>query len=349
MFKEMVMLKKWCLASLALVLLGTPASADALDLNFQSIYPQAQTQNADFFIPWAESFAEKTNNELVLHFFALGSLVEASGVQDALRSGALDLCGFSPVSFPKLFPHAYLFSMPFVTKNARHGQAVLWALYDQISGVKTEIDAAGEMLTMWAGAMYAFSSTTVPVTKPEDIKGRRVLVIVPADTIMVEALGGIPVYVPPADAYVGLQRGMGEIIYTALPISKGLRVMELTKHVTPLASATQPMVLAVNHTVWKEDLTDAQRALMKETTGREMARKLGEHLDKDAQDILAMYEQAGAKIVRLSDEQLAVFNDALKPLIENYWVQSGKDAGLKDPKLAIERVYQIAASVPAPE
>ncbi len=343
------MLKKLFLAACALTIALSGAPANALELNFQSVYPQTQTQNADFFIPWANSFAEKTNKELVVHFFGLGALVESSGVQDALRSGALDLCGFSPVSFPKLFPNTYLFSMPFLTKNARHGQAVLWALYDQVPEIKKEIDAAGEMLTMWSGAVYAFSSTTVPVTKPEDIKGRRVLVIIPADTIMIEALGGIPVYVTPADAYVGLQRGMGEIIYTGLPVSKALRVMELTKFVTPLASVTQPMAVAVNHTVWKEDLTDAQRALMKETTGREMARKIGESLDKDAQDILNMYVQAGAKIVTLDDAQRDVFVTALKPLIDGYWVKSGQDAGLKDSKAAIERTYKIAASVPAPE
>ncbi len=343
------MLKKLFLAACALTITLSNTPANALELNFQSVYPQTQTQNTEFFIPWANSFAEKTNKELTVHFFGLGALVEASGVQDALRSGSLDLCGYSPSSFPKLFPYTYLFNMPFITKNARHGQAVLWAMYDQIPEVKKEIDSAGEMLTMWSGAMYVISSTSVPVTKPEDIKGRRVLVIVAADSIMVEALGGVPVYVTPADAYVGLQRGMGEMIYTALPVSKALRIMELTKYVTPLPAGSVSMVVAVNHTVWKEDLTDAQRALFKETTGRELGKKIGESLDKDAKDILGMYTQAGAKIVTLTPEQMKLFTDSLQSLVESYWMKSAKDAGVKDPKAAIERTYQISASVPAPE
>ncbi len=344
-----MMTKRILSAALALAL-SVPCASWALEINFQSVYPSVQTQNVKTFAPWAASFAEATKGQLVVHFFANGGLVEHSNADNALRTGGLDITILGPGTFPKLYPHAYLSNLPFLSKNARHAMAVSYALYEQVPEVKKELDAAGEVLCLWNGASYAIASTKAPISSPADLKGRRVLIVNPADSTMIEAWGGVPVYVASSDAYVGLQRGMGEAFYCAVPFHRGLRIMEVAKYVTQLPSTSPMLFLAVNRTVWDEDLDDAQRALFKSSTGRPMAELLAASLDQDVESVLGLYEKAGAKVIHLSDEQLGVFHKALQPLIEGYWVKSAAENGLgSESKAWIDRFYQIAASVPAPE
>ena len=242
-----------------------------------------------------------------------------------------------------------MFNLPFLTKNSRHGTAVLNTMYESLPEYKQDTDNVGVPLAMWSSASFGISSVNIPVRSPADIKGRRVLITGASDSVAIEAWGGIPVFVTPSDVYVGLQRGMGEMYYTAIPYQKGLRVMEVAKYITPLPSTANQMVLSINRDLY-EDLSDEQKQLLHSETGRALSERIAENLDADVENSLKLFEEAGAQVVNLSPEELEAFLDGLRTSIDGYWVENLKEVGIKgDTKAWINKYYEIAESVPVPE
>ena len=344
------MLKVFLASAMALVLTSAPVwAAGEIELSFQSVYAPAQTQNIEILVPWAEAFEQKSGGSLIVHFFPVSSIVDVNEAGHAIQSGMLDMGVWSGATFPRDTPYGYMFNLPFLTKNSRHGTAVLNTLYETVPECKQDTDSVGVPLAMWSSASFGISSVNIPVRSPADIKGRRVLISSASDSVAVEAWGGIPVFVTPSDVYVGLQRGMGEMFYTAIPFQKGLRLMEVAKYITPLPSTANQMVLAINRDLY-EDLSEEQKQLLHAETGRALSERIAENLDADVENCLKLFEEAGAQVVNLTPEELEAFLDGLRTSIDGYWVENLKEVGIKgDTKAWINKYYEIAESIPVPE
>lgn len=342
------MLKSLFAAAAALLLVCPPASAANMELSFQSCYAPAQSQNIDILIPWAESFARKSGGSLVVNFFPMSAIVDAFEAAHGIMNGMLDMGIWGPASFPKEAPYGYAINLPFLTRNSRHGTALVRALYEQLPEFKADIDEVGVPLAQWVSASFAISSVNAPVRGPADIRGKRVLILSPSDSVTVEAWGGVPVLVTPADVYVGLQRGMGEMFYTAIPMQKGLRLMEVARYITPLPSTCNLMVLSINRDLY-DDLDNEQKALLHaETEG--LSERIAAHLDADVEGCLKLFEEAGAEVIALTPEEMEAFSKGLRDTIDGYWVKNLKDVGIKgDTRALIDRYYELAESLPAPK
>ena len=343
------MLKSLFAAALALPLACQVAFASDIELAFQSCYAPAQTQNVDILVPWAEAFKEKSGGSLIVNFFPVSSIVDVNETAHAVSSGMLDMGIWGPASFPKDSPYGYGINLPFLTKNSRHGTALIYSLYEQLPEFKEDVDKMGVLLSMWVSASFGISSVNNPVRSPADIKGKRVLIVSASDSVTIEAWGGIPVFVTPSDVYVGLQRGMGEMFYTAIPYQKGLRIMEVAKYITPIPSTANQMILSINRDLY-EDLSEEQKSLLNAETGRALAERIAANLDADVEGCLKLFEEAGAQVVNLTPEEQDVFFEGLQATVDGYWVESLKDAGVKgDTRALIDRYYQVAESIPVPE
>lgn len=340
-----------CLLTLCFATALMPSAAHAaMELNMQDIYAPAQTQSIQIIKPWTESFAEKTGGSLIVHHFPISAVVEIAEARTAVKSGMLDMGMWAPAMQPKENPYTYVLNIPFIFKSSRHGTALVWNAYETFPEIKKEIDDAGELLAMWVSASYGFSSINAPVVAPSDIKGKRVLILVPGDSKMIEAWGGVPVFVTPSDAYVGLQRGMGEVCYTALPFKKGLRLMEVTKSVTEMPVSHTLMVLSVNRDVWNE-LSDAEKAMLKEGMGKDFSQRVATSLDGDVLEVKQLYRENKGDIIDLSPEQRKAFVDAstsMTNLTNGYWVKHLADNGVKDAAEWMKKMQALSESTPDP-
>lgn len=339
------------LAAAAAALFACPAAwaADNLELSFQSVYAPAQTQNVEILVPWAEAFEQKSGGSLIVHFFPVSAIVDINEAGHAIQSGMLDMGVWGGATFPKDTPYGYMINLPFLTRNSRHGTALLNTLYETVPEFKQDTDNMGVPLAMWTSASFGISSVNAPVRSPADIRGKRVLIISASDSVSIEAWGGIPVFVTPSDVYVGLQRGMGEMFYTAIPFQKGLRIMEVAKYITPLPSTANEMVMAINRDLY-EDLSDEHKNLLHAETGRALSERIAANLDADVVNCLKLFEEAGAQVINLTPEEMDAFFTGLRATIDSYWVGNLKDVGVKgDAKAWIDKYYQLADSVPDPD
>lgn len=339
------------LLTLGVATLLVPGAAfAATELTMQDIYAPAQTQTVEIIKPWTEAFAKKTGGAFSVHHFPVSSVVEITEAQSAIKSGMLDMGVWAPSQQPKNSGYAYLLNLPFAFKSSRHGTELAWQMYETYPEVKKDVDNTGELLAMWVGASFGFCSIKEPVVSPANIKGKRVLTLVPGDSKTIEAWGGIPVYVTPSDAYVGLQRGMGEICFTALPYMKGLRLMEVAKSVTEMPVSQSLMILSVNRDVWNS-LSAEEKAMLKEGMGRDFSMRIAASLDEDIAEVNKLFTENKGEAIILTPEQRKVFADSAESLINQtngYWVGHLKDCGVKDAAGWMKKVYAMSESIPNP-
>lgn len=337
------------LAIASALLMPFAAHAKPQTLNFESMYTDAQAQTVDIFKPWAAEFKEVSQGDLTVNHFAVGTIVEYAELRNAVSNGVVDMATWVTTQSPRENPLGYLSSLPFFTKGARHGTLATWKLIDQYPEVLEEYNKAGVFLTQCMGASYGLISSKGTLRTPADLAGKRVLTLNGVDAKIVESWGGSPVHVAPGDAYVGLQRGMGDAMFCPMPFVRGYKFFEVAPYVTVIDSTQSVIVMSINKDVW-EDLTPDQQKLLKDRTGKALSMRWAEHLDEDVNSICAMIEDNGGTVVRLSDEELHLFKEKSDTLLDSYFTEYfEKNCGLKDAKTWFERAYAASESTPNPD
>lgn len=323
-------------------------AAAELELSFSSGYSPAQTQTAEIVTPWAESFPEKSGGAMAVHVFPFGSHTHMDEVGHAIRDGSLDM-GVWYATFPKEAPFLQLFNLPFMMKSSRHGTALLYSLYEQIPEFRNEADSVGVLLTMWSSAKAGICSVNAPIRSPGDIRGKRILITSPYDAPTIEAWGGIPVFLDPTDVYVGLQRGMGEAYYNAIPFQKGLRLNEVARFITPLPAKAVAHYLSINRDLYA-DLSPAEKTVLHDLCNRELGEKYADSLDRDVDAVLQLFRDSGAQVMLLTPEEEKAFQAAVDPILSSYWEPRFQEIGLPgDIQAWIAKAYEISHSLPDPD
>ncbi|MBO4318470.1 MAG: TRAP transporter substrate-binding protein DctP [Mailhella sp.] len=329
--------------------LSIPAYADdAVELNFQSIYSDAQTQTAALMKPWCEKIKELSGGTLTVHHFPTGAIVEPSAAVDAVENGTLDMLTWYGGVFFEKYPVTGMFYMPFMVKSAHHGVAVLNAAYEAWPELKAEWNNKKVPLFWWTSAPFSIASIKSPITKPADLKGKRVLVLQASDTPFVEAWGGTPVFVAVGDAYVGLQRGMGEALFTATPYQKGLKILEIAKYLTIVPSTATTMVNVINKDAW-DDLSPAQqKALQDASVG--MGDKLADSLTQDMEAIKAAFIQKGGEVITLTPEARQEFYEGCLPIINTVFKGRYSKSYLgQNAEAWMKKARELSESIPDPD
>ncbi len=339
------MFKKALLIALASGLCTLPGLAAAIELNFQGPFPEGQAQSTAVLIPWAQSFAQKSDGKFVVHFFGAGAIVKASEAEHAVSTGMLDMAGWGPVGFPKSYPYMTMSSLPFLAKNSLHAARLFNAMYQTMPEVKRELDKQGIPLAIWSSASMVAGSTKAAITSPADFAGKRVIIPNPALSTTVEAWGGIPVYTQASDVYVGLQRGMGDIFYGGAIFVKSLKLIEVVRHVTVLPTSYNCAVISINKSVF-HSMTPEEQKLLKDNSA-DLAEKLMQSHAAEETQVLESCKAQGIEVHQLTDAQSQAFREAIAPVIQSYWLKSFEQTGVKNAPAEVEKLRALAATIPA--
>ena len=333
------------LAAALLALGANTSQAEKYELNYQTPYSPAHTIQKNVMVPWCDEVSAK-HPDLKIVLYATGAILESKEVQDGLTNGMLDMASFFPTMDPKKYPASMLGNLPMISDNSTMGTSVAWRLMEEVPEYKADLEKCADVLTIWAPASTGFFSVKDPIRSPEDLKGKRILTNMPADVPSIKALGGIPVVVTPGDVYVGLQRGMGEAIYTAWPMANGLRLDEVCKYATacPFASSFLPMGISK---MTAENLPKDILGILKENTGKYLSGKVSEALDQDVEGVKKRFKDAGVEIIELTPESLEAFQSIAKGLVDSYWIPYLESIGLQNAKELVAKTYAISDEVRA--
>ncbi|NQV84877.1 MAG: TRAP transporter substrate-binding protein DctP [Rhodospirillales bacterium] len=263
----------------------------------------------------------KTKGALKIEIYPSAQLYKDKAVPQAVASGAIEMGVASLTRFAGTIPAADLFYVPFLFKDSE----TIRKATAPGSSVRSPLDAAilktGARVLWWqafGGAVIL--SHGAPITKPEQMKGKKVRVFGKTIGEFVKAVGGAPTMMSGSKQFLAYQRGtvdVGMTGITAVPSRKLYQVMEyasLTNH------ADVEFLVLINEKIWK-GLSGSQQKIITKAAQRvekELRNKIDE-LEATAR------KEAGKhmKIVEISGEDRKAWIKATRSVVDTYIKNAG--------------------------
>ena len=347
----MSFLKHFFLGGLLAAAFALPTAAGAAP-EFELVFQNANTPthiNQKALRAWVAEVEEKCGGRVKINIVDNNAITSRLGAYQGLKDGAVDIAVFEPSITPNEMPLLTLLNMPFLAGSIKQNAKLFYAAIDQFPEMKAELGKGGEFLAAICSGSMTFASTAgQTVTKPEDIKGKRVVVwSTELTSAEVQDLGGLPTYLAVTDTYVGMQRGMGDMAYINFPTLRTLKLNEVVKAVSHLFVNNALSVIAVNRDVWNELPEDIQK-IFKETAGPKLTDQLAANMTESEQGDLQKCKDEGINVYALTADEAAAFRSIMlaEGTKTQAWLETSLEkACLKDGKAWIKKMYEFAETV----
>ncbi len=294
-------------------------------------------------VEWGKKLEQDSNGQIVVHIYDNSSLMKPAEYLPAMRAGGLDIGLIYTSGYFADFPHLAVHSLPFVAQDSRDASKLYWEMMQTPEG-KEEIEKVGYAITGWSSDRSCLASIGAPILKPEDLKGKRVLVWGAPTAEEVKAWGGVPVLIPTQDTYVALQRGMGEVLYGQIPVLLSLKLQEVIKNITIMPSQFSANVVIISKQT-ADSLPPEILNLILASGGAEESARLSKIVYGACQKDLETLKAAGIGIHELTDAQMEAFKKISVDTMTAYWLEIFNKVGKTDGKAWIEKVYSLSDKI----
>jgi tripartite ATP-independent transporter DctP family solute receptor len=279
---------------------------------------------------WAELVKQKTNGRINVKLYPGTSLVGGDQTREfsAIRQGVIDLAIGSSINWSPQIKQLNLFSLPFLTPDAR-------ALDAMITGdVGRELFAVLEKqgvvpLAFGENGFRELSNSKQAIKTPADLKGLKIRIV--GSPIFIDAfsaLGANPTQMSWADAQPALATKAVDGQENPLSVFSIAKLHTLGQnHLTLWGYMADPLIFVVSKTVWA-NWSEADRQAVREAAQQAAAENLiaarkGISPGDDA--LLQSIEKNGVTITRLTAEQRKAFKDATRAVYDKWAALVGKD------------------------
>lgn len=263
-----------------------------------------------------EGWAERINTDGagiveidVRHGFTMAN---PGNFYDRVKDGVVPISWGIMTTIGGRFPLTSVVELPYLTDDAETASVAFWQLY-----AEGHLDAEFHDIVPLFATVFPQSGVhlSAPIASLDDLGGARVIAGSQTNSGVIQALGGIPQSINPADAYEAIQRGAADgrfVPWTAPPF----RMDEITSyHIeAPIGSAVG--MVFINREVWN-DLPEPVREIIMRHSGEEQSRALGQFFDRQNNGIRAgIAGREGHTIVSPTAEQSAAWEARLVPVTQ---------------------------------
>jgi len=304
--------------------LALAGGASAKTLRVTSQLPPSHPITANL-MAFKDKVEKASGGDLTIDVFHSAQLYKDSEVPQAVASGAIDMGAASLTRFAGTIPAVDLFYVPFLLpsekialKAAAKGSPIRGPLDDAIL-------ATGARVLWWQSLGNSVFMSKEPISKPADVKGKKVRVFGKTLGKFVEVLGGAPALISGSEQFIAYQRGTVDAGMSTPAAIKSRKMNEVLDHVTLTNHASVWFVVLVNEKVW-QGLTDAQRKLI-DDAGKEVEAELANSIQKKNDDVIAwVRKETKMNVIEQSAQQIAAWQKASQPVIDIY-LESAGDLG----------------------
>jgi len=271
---------------------------------------------------FAEEVARETSGAIKVEIYPSAQLYKDSEVPQAVASGAVELGVVPLTQFSGTIPAVDLFYVPFLFASE---EAVKRAV-EKGSTVRQPLDDAvlqtGARILWWqAYGGAVFINNDFEIRKPADLKGKKVRIFSKTLGALVEAAGGAPTSISGSEQFLAYQRGTVDAGLTGVTAVKERKFYEVMNHLTATRSMVDiEFVVLVNEKVW-QGLSPEHRQVM-ETAAARVEKELRDQMAQLEADAFA-YVADKMKIIELTPEEMAEWQQLAEPVINNYVKNAG--------------------------
>ncbi|MFO1315887.1 MAG: TRAP transporter substrate-binding protein DctP [Burkholderiales bacterium] len=284
-------------------------------------FPAATGDSGDFRDRLAKKFAaeveKRSNGQLKVEVYPNGSLVKTFSQFGAIRKGTLDM-SVLPIAYGGgEVPEANLGLMPALVTS--YDQGLRWKNAPIGKEWERILDEKGIKILTWVWQAGGIASKTSPIVSPDDAKGMKVRGGSKEMDLMIKGAGGAVTNVPSNEIYNAMSSGVLDAALTSSTSLISFRLSENSKAVTTARNKAiwfmfEPLVISKE--TWSK-LTPEQQKIVAEV-GASLEQFAKESAQADDQELAAVFQKAGAKVVDMDE---AAF---LK------WQAIAKDTAYKD-------------------
>ncbi len=306
---------------------GTTASAETTTLRLHQFLPPVATVPKHILKPWADRVVAASNGSLAIeHFDGMSLGGRPPELMDQAIDGVVDMSmtvvGYTPGRYPK----TEVFELPFMMTDPVATSLAFWQMVedDLQAGEYKDLKVLGAWVH-GPGVIH----TKEPVTKLEDLAGKKLRGPTRVINDMLSELGATPVGLPLPGIPEALSKGVVEGTVIPWEVTPSIRLAELVNNHTEFSGDeslyTATIVLVMNKDKY-ESLTDEQRAAIDQESGAalsEFAAQVMFDYDAPGREIAI---KNGNNIITLDETEVARFKDAAQPVIQR-WVTEAEGKG----------------------
>ena len=254
-----------------------------------------------------------------------GSLYKWQNSLEAIEIGLTDIGWVGALWETSKMPlQNVTYYTPFVTDDLRLLLDLFNDLHETLPALAEAWEEQNQILLGAAGVDTYHLMSTFPVSRVEDLQGRKILAPGPSATWL-EGTGAVPVNGGLSTYYTQISTGVADGVLTILSGAYPYRIHEVAPYVTLVGIGAQfNGGVAINLDTWERLPADVQ-AVMSEL-GRDYSRTLADMVIQRYEDALAAVQQEGAQVATLPDAEKRKWIDGL-PDIAGQWVRSAEARG----------------------
>jgi TRAP-type C4-dicarboxylate transport system substrate-binding protein len=297
-------------------------SEDVIKLKYATFMPPAMASGL-LQDAWCKEVEKRTNGKVKFSYHPGGTLTPANQAYEAAVRGIADVSVMTQQYNAGRFPLTEALYLPLGIRTATQATKLILAWYDKFK--PKEYDDV-KMMFLFCGGPGQFVTLKPNAASINDLKGVKIRAAGDSAKI-VAAMGAVPVSIPLADSYEGLQRGV--IAGSALPTEslKSWKFGDLFKsmQINDGVGYASALGVVMNKKKWESLPPDIQKTI--EQVNKEWAIKTGEAwtaMDKAGVD----YGMSkGMKVYEISAAEEEATKEKMKPILDAY-VANMKKLGL---------------------
>ena len=242
----------------------------------------------------------------------------------SLTEGAVDLGAYVSGTMSLLDPRLEAATIPWSFSSYKEARQVI-----DHSGGEYYAKILSEYGLVYLGsthnAMRQLSSNIKPIRKPEDLQGLRIRVLGgEIYRLFFAELGATPITLGWSELNVAIRQGVIQGQENGFFLMNSGRLNEIQKYMTVWNYLYENYLFVANRKTF-EHLEPKTQKLLKEKM-LEACEWSRNYLENKEQNIRKEFEEDGLEIIDLTDEELEVFKEKVKPLREKLKAKYGEEA-----------------------
>lgn len=283
-----------------------------------------------------DQMEEASNGRLKFELYYSNSMIANADVVDALQSGTLNIAGMMPAEYSILALNGRLSGVPFLGYESYEAANdiylnVLWNNEDLMA------EYTDNGLVLWAASMcpgyQLYTTTKIQEVTPALFSGLTIMTENPEMQSFISSNSGAAVAAFPPDFYANLSNGVCEGLVQHLNCLTAFGCVELVETAIFFGEGgfyNYPIVYCMGQGFWDSLPEDIQQIFIDYSVAYSAA---SFNNDKNQyEENLANMEAAGVNMITMSEAQIAEWQEAFQPVLNNLLSSLGNDAA--------ESVYQ---------
>lgn len=291
------------------------AAQAQVKLKFSSIEPPVAAITARVLIPWAKEVSAASNGALEVEMFAGGTLGRSIQQQVKLvQDGVADITWTAPSFTPGRFQGHEIAELPFLIRNAREGSLAVWRMYEQ--GLFAGFDEFKVLLLGTTSPQFINGRT--PMRTLEVIKGKRISAGGPVRAKTLDALGAVPVQLPPPAIAEALSKGVIDAVLGEWNYVQTFKVDEVANDFFELPLGSDVLMVIMLKSKY-DALPPAARSAIDKYSGEPLVRRLIELFETNDRAVRERVAKDGKRAVGTpSAETVAAFRKVTDPVVTSW-------------------------------